>query len=217
MTLIEKLVEDAKAAPSRRVALPECEAVKTLLAARRVLDEGVGTPVLVSPRDTIEATASEAGVSLGGMEVVDTSDEAAADLRAKLRVRGERTADPAVVLDPDAAEEQPLAVPDLPHPAPDTLRVELAPGPELVEPGGERPSVLGDELADEVVLRGEEVVEGALGDARLLRDVLDAQCAEALPEQVLPPYLEQARPQGTLGLLVEYGRHVAPSFADHIM
>ena len=39
MTLIEKLVEDAKAAPSRRVALPECEADKTLLAARRVLDE----------------------------------------------------------------------------------------------------------------------------------------------------------------------------------
>ena len=60
MTLIEKLVEDAKAAPSRRVALPECEAVKTLLAARRVLDEGVGTPVLVSPRDVIEATAAEA-------------------------------------------------------------------------------------------------------------------------------------------------------------
>ena len=59
MTLIEKLVEDAKAAPSRRVALPECEAVKTLLAARRVLDEGVGTPVLVSPRDVIEATAAE--------------------------------------------------------------------------------------------------------------------------------------------------------------
>lgn len=88
MTLIEKLVEDAKAAPSRRVALPECEAVKTLLAARRVLDEGVGTPVLVSPRDTIEATAAEAGVSLGGMEVVDTSDEAAADALAERYMAG---------------------------------------------------------------------------------------------------------------------------------
>ncbi|HJA28766.1 MAG TPA: phosphate acetyl/butaryl transferase [Candidatus Olsenella pullicola] len=83
MTLIEKLIEDAKAAPSRRVALPECEAVKTLLAARRVLDEGVGTPVLVSPREVIEATAAEAGVSLDGMEIVDTSDEAAADALAE--------------------------------------------------------------------------------------------------------------------------------------
>ena len=94
------------------------------------------------------------GVARGGV-AEDPADEAAADLGAKLRVRGERAAD------------------------------------------------LGDELSDEVVLRGEEVVEGTLGDARLLRDVLDAQCAEALPEQVLPPYLEQARPQGPLGPLVE--------------
>lgn len=88
MTLIEKLVEDAKAAPSRRVALPECEAVKTLHAARRVLDEGVGTPVLVSPRDVIDATAAEAGVALDGMEVVDTSDEATADALAERYMAG---------------------------------------------------------------------------------------------------------------------------------
>lgn len=88
MTLIEKLVEDAKAAPTRRVALPECEAAKTLLAARRVLDEGVGSPVLVSPRDVIEATAAEAGVSLDGMEIVDTSDEAAADALAERYMAG---------------------------------------------------------------------------------------------------------------------------------
>ena len=88
MTLIEKLVEDAKAAPSRRVALPECEAVKTLLAARRVLDEGVGTPVLVSPREVIEATAQAAGVSIDGMEIVDTADEAAADALAERYMAG---------------------------------------------------------------------------------------------------------------------------------
>ena len=88
MTLIEKLVEDAEAAPSRRVALPECEAVKTLLAAHRVLDEGVGTPVLVSPRDVIEATAAEAGVALDGMEIVDSADEAAADALAERYMAG---------------------------------------------------------------------------------------------------------------------------------
>ncbi len=81
-TLIEKLIADAKGTP-KRVALPECEAANTLLAARRVLDEGIGTPVLVSPRDVIEATAAEAGVSLEGMEIIDNTDEAAADTLAE--------------------------------------------------------------------------------------------------------------------------------------
>ncbi len=77
-TLIQQLIEKAKGAP-KRVALPECEAENTLLAARRILDEGVGTPVLVSPKDVIEATAAATGVSLEGMEIVDCSQEEAAD------------------------------------------------------------------------------------------------------------------------------------------
>ena len=81
-TLIEKLIEDAKTAP-KRVALPECEAENTLLAAREVLDSGIGTPVLVSPRDVIEQTAQATGVSLEGMEIVDNTDEAAADALAE--------------------------------------------------------------------------------------------------------------------------------------
>lgn len=75
MTLIQKLTEDAKACECKaRVALPECEAAKTLQAARRVADDGIGIPVLVSPADTIRATAEEAGVDLTGMQIVDTSD-----------------------------------------------------------------------------------------------------------------------------------------------
>lgn len=75
MTLIQKLTEDAKACERKaRVALPECEAAKTLQAARRVADDGIGIPVLVSPADTIRATAEEAGVDLAGMQIVDTSD-----------------------------------------------------------------------------------------------------------------------------------------------
>lgn len=76
--LIEKLIEDAKGCP-KRVALPECEADNTLLAARRVLDEGIGTPVLVSPCSVIEETAARVGVSLEGMEIIDNTDEVAAD------------------------------------------------------------------------------------------------------------------------------------------
>lgn len=75
MTLIQKLTEDAKACERKaRVALPECEALKTLQAARRVADDGIGIPVLVSPADTIRATAEEAGIDLAGMQIVDTSD-----------------------------------------------------------------------------------------------------------------------------------------------
>lgn len=76
--LIDELVGKAKKSP-KRVALPECDNVDTLLAARQVSDDGIGTPVLVSPKDTIEATAAEAGVSLEGMEIVDTTDDAAAE------------------------------------------------------------------------------------------------------------------------------------------
>ena len=75
MTLIQKLTEDAKACEHKaRVALPECEAAKTLQAARRVADDGIGIPVLVSPADVIRATAEEAGIDLAGMQIVDTSD-----------------------------------------------------------------------------------------------------------------------------------------------
>lgn len=78
MTLIETLIEKAKQNP-KRIALPECEADKTLLAARRVLDEGIGIPVLVNDPAVIRETAKRAGISLEGMEIVDTTDEARRD------------------------------------------------------------------------------------------------------------------------------------------
>ncbi|WP_072499915.1 phosphate acyltransferase [Olsenella phocaeensis] len=80
--LIDELVGKAKRAP-RRVALPECESTNTLRAARRVADEGIGAPYLVSPRDVIESCAAEAGVSLDGMRIVDSSDAEAAEALAK--------------------------------------------------------------------------------------------------------------------------------------
>ena len=78
MSLIETLIEKAKQNP-KRVALPECEADKTHLAARRVLDDGIGTPVLVNDPAVIRETAERVGVSLEGMEIVDITDEAARD------------------------------------------------------------------------------------------------------------------------------------------
>lgn len=71
MALIDELIEKARKAP-KVVALPECENEDTLLAARRVADDGIGTPVLVSPADVIAQTAERAGVSTEGMRIVDT-------------------------------------------------------------------------------------------------------------------------------------------------
>lgn len=80
--LIDTLIEEARTCP-KRIALPECEADNTLLAAREVADRGIGTPVLVSPEDVIRETAERAGVALDGMEIIDTADEAAADALAE--------------------------------------------------------------------------------------------------------------------------------------
>lgn len=78
MTLIEELIEKAKQTP-KRVALPECEAEKTLLAAREVLDSGIGIPVLVGDPAVIEETARAAGVSMEGMEITDITNEVKRD------------------------------------------------------------------------------------------------------------------------------------------
>lgn len=78
MALVETLIEKAKKNP-KRVALPECESEKTLKAARIVLDSGIGIPVLVNDPALIRETAEKAGVDLTGMEIVDTTDEAAKD------------------------------------------------------------------------------------------------------------------------------------------
>ena len=88
--LINTLVAKAQAAP-RRVALPEVEDPATLKVARRVLDEGIGTPVLVGDPEVVAATAAEAGVSTDGMEVVDAfNEDARVALVARYMEAGER-------------------------------------------------------------------------------------------------------------------------------
>lgn len=78
MALIETLIEKAKQNP-KNIALPECESDKTLLAARKVLEEGIGFPVLVNDPDVISQTAQRTGVSLEGMKIIDITDEAYRD------------------------------------------------------------------------------------------------------------------------------------------
>ena len=77
-SLIDTLIEKAGKSP-KLVALPECEATNTLLAARSALDSGICTPVLVNVPSVINSTAESCGVVLDGMRIVDITDEALCD------------------------------------------------------------------------------------------------------------------------------------------
>ncbi|NTU60436.1 MAG: phosphate acetyltransferase [Deltaproteobacteria bacterium] len=76
--VMQELEKKAKANP-KRVVLPESEEPKILQAARAVLDRGLGKPVLVGAPDAVRAAAAAAGVSLDGMELVDSTDAAKID------------------------------------------------------------------------------------------------------------------------------------------
>ena len=78
MALINRLIEKAKKNP-KRVAISECDSERMLKAARIVLDSGIGYPVLVNDPEVIRQTADAAGVTLDDMEIVDSTDPAAAD------------------------------------------------------------------------------------------------------------------------------------------
>ena len=82
MVLLDRLIEKAKQNP-KRIVLSECDSERMLLAARTVLDSGIGFPVLVHDPAVINETAKTAGVDLTGMEIVDCTDPAAAEALVK--------------------------------------------------------------------------------------------------------------------------------------
>ena len=75
-SLINSITTRAREAP-KRVVYPHADDVRIIRAARRVTDEGIGSPVLVGPSDRIVETAETAGIDLNGMTVVDPTEEAA--------------------------------------------------------------------------------------------------------------------------------------------
>jgi malate dehydrogenase (oxaloacetate-decarboxylating)(NADP+) len=68
--LINSITTRAMEQP-KRVAYPHANDVRIVRAARRVKDEGIGSPVLVGPGGEIASLAEAAGISLDGMEVID--------------------------------------------------------------------------------------------------------------------------------------------------
>ncbi len=76
--VMEQLREKAKANP-QRVIFPEAHEEKILQAARKALDQGLMTPVLVGNPTAISELAGKIGVSLDGITIADNTDEAAVD------------------------------------------------------------------------------------------------------------------------------------------
>lgn len=73
--VMSALAEKARVSP-QRIVFPESEEENIILAARRVLDDGVALPILLGDPVMLAELAAGVGASLEGMEVIDVSAEA---------------------------------------------------------------------------------------------------------------------------------------------
>ena len=72
--LLNTVTAAARTRPMR-VVYPHGDDVRIMRAARRVLDEGIGSPVLLGAEERINELADELGIDLGGIDLVDPSKE----------------------------------------------------------------------------------------------------------------------------------------------
>jgi phosphate acetyltransferase len=74
MDLVQRFIDLAR---ERRlkVALPEGDDARILQAARRLADEKIATPILLGTGDVVTRAAKDAGVDLGGIEIVDPKSD----------------------------------------------------------------------------------------------------------------------------------------------
>ena len=75
---LRSMVERAKESPCR-IALPESDSVPILELARAIVNEGIGSPVLVGSPQAIEALAAKNGVETAGFSYFDNNDAAAVE------------------------------------------------------------------------------------------------------------------------------------------
>ena len=89
--IVEACVAQARA-NCRRLVLPEGHDERIVKAARRLKDGGVARPILLGPRDDIDAAASRADVSLDGIDVADPEKAARLAAYATLYAAGRPSA-----------------------------------------------------------------------------------------------------------------------------
>jgi malate dehydrogenase (oxaloacetate-decarboxylating)(NADP+) len=69
-TIVRKIINKAKAQP-KRIVFPEGNDDRILRAAQIILDERIGTPILLGPKADIESRIKSLGMDLKGAQVVD--------------------------------------------------------------------------------------------------------------------------------------------------
>ncbi len=87
MEIVEKFIAAAQAR-SQTVILPEGGEARVLRAARRLVDEGIATPVLLGAPAELAAAAGRAGVSLDGIATLDPDESADLDRYAETYAAG---------------------------------------------------------------------------------------------------------------------------------
>ncbi|MCC6680279.1 MAG: phosphotransacetylase [Phycisphaeraceae bacterium] len=73
MDIIQQFIESAKKR-TLTVALPEGQDERVITAARRLRDEGIAQPIVLGKPELIEAAATQAGISLDGIDTLDPRD-----------------------------------------------------------------------------------------------------------------------------------------------
>ena len=88
MSMIEKIKNKAKE-NKKRIVLPEGDEPRTVKAAVDITKEGLAIPVLLGEKEKIQKVASEQGVDVSGIEIINplTSDKAASYAKALYELR----------------------------------------------------------------------------------------------------------------------------------
>ena len=87
---LQALLQQARTLERVRCAVVHPCDEPSLTGALQAASHGLIEPVLIGPRDKIEATATQAGLSIAGLEIVDVShSHAAADTAAEMALTGQ--------------------------------------------------------------------------------------------------------------------------------
>lgn len=70
MELMNKIWEAAKA-DKKKIVLPEGDEERTIVAAQKIVEEGLALPILVGNKDSILKASKEQGVDLKGVDIID--------------------------------------------------------------------------------------------------------------------------------------------------
>ncbi|MDQ0148911.1 phosphate acetyltransferase [Eubacterium multiforme] len=73
MELMNKIWEAAKS-DKKKIVLPEGNEARTVVAAKKIVEEGIATPILIGNKEEVLKAGKEQGVDLKGVDIIDPED-----------------------------------------------------------------------------------------------------------------------------------------------